>query len=63
MAIVENLKILGIDIADQIAVIRMIRSLSLSDIQKNNMLTEYLSETHKTLSEEGKKEAIFLPQK
>lgn len=60
MAVLKSLRSLGIDVDDQLSVVRTIRSLALTDLQKTNMLIQYLDEAGKTLSAEANTEAIFL---
>ena len=58
MTILKSLRSLGIDTDDQISVVRTIRSLALTDTQKNTMLETYLAETDKSLTPDARKASL-----
>lgn len=57
--IINKLKSLGIDINDQVSVIRTINSLVITDAQKTQMLRQYLSELQQTINEKAEQAAGF----
>ena len=59
MAVLKSLKSLGIDTDDQISVVRTIRSLALTDSQKEDMLVQYLTELGVALTPEARNEVTF----
>ncbi len=59
MSIGNKLKSLGVDVHEQISVVRMINALSITDTQKTLMLRQYLTELRLTLDPDAKKAAGF----
>ncbi len=59
MAVIDKLKLLGIDVHDQVSVIRVINGLAISDTQKTEMARQYLDEMDYTLSLEARRAASF----
>ena len=59
MPILDNLKALGVDTNDPLAVARMVAALSLTNQQKNTLLAAYLKESGKRLTPEARKVATF----
>ena len=60
MAITGTIQTLGVDTEDQLSVVRLVRSLAITDKQKRDMLTQYLRETKQSLDWRIKKEATFM---
>lgn len=59
MAVTKKFKALGVDVHDQVSVVRIINGLSITDVQKTAMLRQYLNEMKLTLSTEAWHEATF----
>lgn len=55
----NKLKSLGIDVHDQVSVIRIINSLAITDAKKAQMLHQYLDESQEKLNTEAGAAAGF----
>lgn len=59
MAITDKFRLLGIDVFDQVSVIRMINGLAITDTQKLETVRQYLDEMHFTFSDIAREAANF----
>lgn len=60
MPLLDMLKTIGLDTADQTAVVRLANGLNLSDRQKEDLFLQYLKEAKLKMTQEARAMATFL---